>query len=98
MSLDVVTATAREIAAAVSAGEVSAQQVVGTARAHIASVDPKLNAFTDLTGDRARASAEHIDQGRPAGRPLGPLAGVPFAVKNIYYVAGVVTRAGSKIN
>ena len=39
-----------------------------------------------------------IDQARAAGRPLGPLAGVPFAVKNLFDVAGLATLAGSKIN
>src|SRR3546814_10524412 len=48
--------------------------------------------------DRARAKAAAIDQMRSAGRPLGPLAGVPFAVKNLFDVAGLATLAGSKIN
>src|SRR3546814_9406076 len=47
------------------------------------STNPALNAFTAVTADHARAKAAAIDQMRSAGRPLGPLAGVPFAVKNL---------------
>ena len=57
-----------------------------------------LNAFTDVTADRARARAAAIDAERAAGHPVGPLAGVPFAVKNLFDVAGLPTRAGSAIN
>ncbi len=86
------------IAAAVRAGEVSARAVVEATLARIAVVDPVLNAFTDLTAARARAEADAIDARRAAGTSLGPLAGVPFAVKNLFDLKGLPTRAGSKIN
>ena len=57
-----------------------------------------LNAFTDVIADRARASARAIDAAIAAGENAGPLAGVPFAVKNLFDVEGLPTRAGSKIN
>ena len=57
-----------------------------------------LNAFTDVTADRARAKAKAIDAAIAAGHSVGPLAGVPFAVKNLFDVQGLATRAGSKIN
>ncbi len=60
--------------------------------------DPALNAFTAMLGQRARARAQALDDARAAGQPLGPLAGVPFAVKNLFDVAGLPTLAGSKIN
>ena len=47
-----------------------------------------LNAFTAVVADRARAKARAIDEARAAGKPLGPLAGVPFAVKNLFDVTG----------
>jgi AtzE family amidohydrolase len=97
MSLDVPRATACEIGAAVSAGEIAARDVIETARAHNAALNPKLNAFTHVAYARALAKAAAIDQARAAGQVLGPLAGVPFAVKNLYDIAGLVTRAGAKI-
>ena len=57
-----------------------------------------LGAFTDVTTARALARADAIDAARARGETLGPLAGAPFAVKNLFDVAGLPTRAGSKIN
>lgn len=86
------------LAAAVRAGHVSARAVTEAALARIAVVDPVLTAFTDVTAGRARAEADAIDARRAAGEALGPLAGVPFAVKNLFDLKGLPTRAGSKIN
>ncbi len=60
--------------------------------------NPVLNAFTDVLADRARAKAAKVDGAIARGEKLGPLAGVPFAVKNLFDVEGLPTRAGSKIN
>ncbi len=90
--------SAAEIAAAVSSGKVSARAVVDATLARIASVNPRVNAFTDVTAERARQTADALDARRARGETLGPLAGVPFAVKNLIDVAGLPTRAGSKIN
>jgi len=89
---------ATEIAAAVAAGTTSATAVVEATLDRIGARDGVLNAFTDLTAGRAMAKASAIDADRAAGRKLGPLAGVPFAVKNLFDVAGLPTRAGSAIN
>lgn len=97
MSLDPRRATACEVAVAVTAGEIAARDVIETTLAHIAARDPKLNAFTHIMHERARATAAAIDRARAAGQELGPLAGAPFAVKNLYDIAGLVTRAGAKI-
>ncbi len=91
-------AFAHAIAAAVAAGERSAVEVTEAALARIEALDPHLNAFTDVTAERARAKARAVDTARAQGTPLGPLAGVPYAVKNLFDVQGVTTRAGSKIN
>ena len=98
MTFDPTWAKASEIAAAVSAGTVSAQSVIEQTLARIKKVDKKLNAFTTVTDKRARETAKKIDQTRASGQQLGPLAGVPFAVKNLFDVAGIATVAGSKIN
>ncbi|MGL3105239.1 AtzE family amidohydrolase [Bradyrhizobium sp. BR 1432] len=90
--------TASEIATAVAGGSMSALAATDAALARIKQHDTILNSFTDVTADRARAKARAIDADIAAGKKVGPLAGVPFAVKNLFDVAGVVTRAGSKIN
>ncbi len=91
-------ASAQAIAAAVAKGEITAAAVIEAALMRIAGLNAKLNAFTDVLAARARATAAAIDAARARGAPLGPLAGVPFAVKNLYDIAGLVTRAGAKIN
>ena len=58
----------------------------------------RYNCFTAVLADRARAEAARVDAERARGRNPGPLAGVPFAVKNLFDVAGITTLAGSKIN
>ncbi|MEA2928444.1 MAG: 1-carboxybiuret hydrolase, partial [Hyphomicrobiales bacterium] len=95
---DTAWSAAADIATAVTAGRVSATAVVEGALARIMERNPVLNAFTAVTGERALERARTIDKARDAGKPLGPLAGVPFAVKNLFDVAGLPTLAGSKIN
>ena len=87
--------SAAETAAAVGAGHVTASAVLAECLDRIDRLNPVLNAFTAVTTDRARARAAAIDA--PGAKP-GPLAGVPFAVKNLIDVAGLPTLAGSKIN
>ena len=96
--MDPAWAHASEIAGAVSDGRTSASAVVRAALARVAADNPVLNAFTAVLEDRALAKARAIDAARLDGRPLGPLAGVPFAVKNLFDIAGLPTLAGSKIN
>lgn len=90
--------TASGIASAVAGGKMSALDATEAALARIKQHDGILNSFTDVTADRARAKARAIDAEIAAGKTVGPLAGVPFAVKNLFDVAGLPTRAGSKIN
>jgi 1-carboxybiuret hydrolase len=90
--------SAEEIVRAVTARRISAVTVTEEALARIAQHDTVLNSFTDVTADRARAKARAVDAAVAAGQNAGPLAGVPFAVKNLFDVQGLPTRAGSKIN
>jgi 1-carboxybiuret hydrolase len=90
--------SAAEIAAAVAGRRTSALRVIDAALARIARYNGLLNCFTDVTADRARAKARAIDAAIAAGQNTGPLAGVPFAVKNLFDVQGLSTRAGSLIN
>jgi 1-carboxybiuret hydrolase len=98
MTLDRDELSAAEIARAVAGRKMSALGVTDAALARIAKHDPILNSFTDVTADRARARARAVDSAVAAGQNVGPLAGVPFAVKNLFDVRGLPTRAGSKIN
>ena len=90
--------TAAEIAATVTSGRRTALSVIEAALARIRERDPVLNSFTTVTEQRALLRAEAVDATRARGEALGPLAGVPFAVKNLFDVAGLPTLAGSKIN
>jgi AtzE family amidohydrolase len=90
--------SAAAIAAAVGAGRVSAKSVIDATLARIREHDPLLNSFTAVTEQRALARARTLDAAQAKGEKLGPLAGVPFAVKNLFDVAGLPTLAGSKIN
>ena len=96
--MDFTWSSANAIAYAVHDGQASARDVVSGALARIAAKNGALNAFTAVTEQRALARAGAIDTARKQGEPLGPLAGVPFAVKNLYDIAGLPTVAGSKIN
>jgi len=89
---------ATTIAAAISQGRASAREVVASALDRIARIDGRVGAFTDVLTERARMRAETLDAAIARGEAIGPLAGVPFAVKNLIDVAGLPTRAGSKIN
>lgn len=90
-------ATAADIAAAVAAGVVSARAVIDAALGRIEARNPPLNAFVAVAADRARAQAARLDAARARGERLGPLAGVPFGVKAMIDVAGLVTTAGSAL-
>jgi 1-carboxybiuret hydrolase len=89
---------AHAIAASVRAGRQRASAVVENALEKIARDGARYNAFTKVLVDQARADAMRIDKDIAAGKSPGPLAGVPFAVKNLFDIAGLTTLAGSKIN
>ena len=89
---------ATAIANAVQQGDITAQAVVEETLQDIDQRDRALNCFTSMVAERALQRAQQVDRAKQAGKPLGPLAGVPFAVKNLFDIAGTVTLAGSKIN
>lgn len=99
MSMDtLLDGPAADVAKAVATGKVKAVEVTEATLARIAARNPKVNAYTTVTAERAMAKARTIDADRAKRRKIGPLAGVPFAAKNLFDIAGVVTVAGSKIN
>ena len=85
-------------AEAIKTGKITAKAVVTAALERIAAKDKTLNCFTTVTADTALADADKIDKAIALHQNPGPLAGVPFAVKNLFDIAGVTTLAGAKIN
>lgn len=79
-------------------GSRTAASVIDTTIRRIEEHDPRYNSFTLHTFARARAQAAELDAARARGERLPPLAGVPFAVKNLYDIRGEVTIAGAKVN
>jgi aspartyl-tRNA(Asn)/glutamyl-tRNA(Gln) amidotransferase subunit A len=94
---ELIMMTAAELSAAMAAGEVSAADVTEAHLDRIAAVDDQVKAFLHVAADDARARAREVDARRKAGEPLGPLAGVPVAVKDLFTTVGMPTTCGSKI-
>ncbi|TVQ09909.1 MAG: AtzE family amidohydrolase [Leptolyngbya sp. DLM2.Bin27] len=86
------------LAAAVKARQLSASTALEATLAAIAQRHLALNCFTQVTADRARSQAQTIDHSIAVGQDPGPLAGVPFAVKNLFDIEGLTTLAGAKLN
>lgn len=83
--------------AAVVEGRTSAAALTSAYYERIATVDPAIHSYLALTRDRALAQAERIDAAVKSSAPLGPLAGVPVAVKDVLATKGAPTTAASRI-
>ncbi|AKG45703.1 Asp-tRNA(Asn)/Glu-tRNA(Gln) amidotransferase subunit GatA [Streptomyces xiamenensis] len=94
---DVIHRTAAEIAAQIADGSVTATEVAEAHLARIDAVDEKVHAFLHVDREGALAQARAVDERRAAGEKLGPLAGVPLALKDIFTTEGVPTTCASKI-
>ena len=90
--------SAKRISQRIMLGELKATEVIQDLLEGIEQLNPQLNCYTWVAKERALARAKAIDDCIAKGQHPGPLAGVPFAVKNLYDIDGVVTLAGSKIN
>ena len=89
--------SATEIGRRVRARELSAEEVTRAHLARVALLEPSIDAFLSVFEERAVASARKLDAGLAAGRPAGPLAGVPVAIKDVLDIEGTVTTCGSRI-
>ncbi|AXK34354.1 Asp-tRNA(Asn)/Glu-tRNA(Gln) amidotransferase subunit GatA [Streptomyces armeniacus] len=94
---DLTRLTAAETAAKIASGEVTAVEVTEAHLARNQAVDEKVHAFLHVDREGALATARAVDAKRERGEKLGPLAGVPLALKDIFTTEGVPTTAGSKI-
>ena len=86
-----------DVRQALITGDLSAREIARQTLASIARVNPQINAWTAVTESRLLAEADAIDTLRRARQPLPPLAGIPYAVKNLFDVAGHTTLAGAEL-
>lgn len=94
---DILGRSARALARGIREGEISALEVTRAYLEQIDATDAALHAYRRVTPELALAQAEAVDRARAAGRELGPLAGVPVALKDIFVTQGVETTCGSAI-
>ncbi|GAA0693977.1 Asp-tRNA(Asn)/Glu-tRNA(Gln) amidotransferase subunit GatA [Kitasatospora atroaurantiaca] len=94
---DLIHFTAADTAAAIAKGDVSAVEVAQAHLDRIEAVDKKVNAFLHVDTEGALSAARAVDEKRAKGEELGPLAGVPLALKDVFTTKGVPTTCGSKI-
>jgi aspartyl-tRNA(Asn)/glutamyl-tRNA(Gln) amidotransferase subunit A len=94
---ELVRMTAAGLAAVIAAGEVSAVEVTQAHLDRIEAVDQRVRAFLHVAPEAALAAAAAVDERRRAGEPLGPLAGVPLALKDVFTTTDMPTTCGSRI-
>ena len=94
---DLIRQSAATLAGAIAEGEVTSREVTQAHLDRIAEVDDRVHAFLYVDAEGALATADDVDARRAAGEPLGPLAGVPLALKDILAMKGVPTTCGSRI-
>ena len=88
--------TAVALLARMNAGETTSEEIVASLLDR-ADRDKRLNVFVHLDADRIREQSREVDRRRKAGQPLGPLAGVPVAIKDVLCVQGEPTTCGSRM-
>jgi AtzE family amidohydrolase len=98
MTADILSLTASQITESIRSKEFTALEITEAYLRNIEASHEIVNAFTEVTAERARAEATVVDQANASGYELGPLAGVPFSAKNLFDIKGVTTTAGSIIH
>lgn len=94
---EILRSTAADLAANIAAGEVSAVEVAEAHLEQMTRLEPQVHAFLHVDAERALAQAAAVDAKRTAGEALGPLAGVPLALKDVLTYRGAPTTCGSRI-
>jgi aspartyl-tRNA(Asn)/glutamyl-tRNA(Gln) amidotransferase subunit A len=94
---DLLRTDAAELSDLLAARQLSSRELTAACLDQIERVDPEVRAFLYVDGERALAAAEAVDERRSAGAELGPLAGIPLAMKDIFTMTGAPTTCGSRI-
>ena len=89
--------TAHELSTRMRTGEITAKEITAAVLEKIEATEPEINAFISVTPEQALTRAEEVDERRAAGEKLGPLAGIPLAIKDIICIEGGRTTCGSRI-
>ena len=95
--IELTTLTAIEAAAQIAGGDMSAEDYIGACLERIEAVDDKVHAFVHLDPEDALTQARALDERRRNGQPIGPLHGVPVAIKDIFDTADYKTECGSPL-
>ena len=95
--IDVAFSSIPDLTSALESGASSSLEITQLILDRIKQLDPSLKAFVTLTEDRAMREAKASDDRRASGNALGPLDGIPFAVKDIFDVSGLPTILFPKI-
>jgi amidase len=93
---DILLSDATDQLAALRAGRISARELLRAALERTDRLDPQINAVVARDADRARAEADAVDTARARGDALGPLAGLPMTVKDMFDIEGLPASLGTK--
>lgn len=95
---DICSLTAVEMAALIRSRKLTAVEVMTAHLRQIDRVNPKVNAIVTLVADQALANAKKADEAQARGAVLGPLHGLPIAIKDLVATAGIRTTSGSRLH
>ncbi|MFA6472667.1 MAG: amidase, partial [Candidatus Latescibacterota bacterium] len=95
--MELYESTACDLAEKIRSGEVSAEDAARSVLDRIEQTEPHIHAYITVMGEKALYRAREIDRRRIHGGEIGPLGGVPLAIKDSIVIAGTRTTAGSKI-
>ena len=94
---ELTTLTAIEAAERIASGDISAEEYTGACLDRIAAIEGKVHAFVHLDPNEALAQARALDERRRNGQTIGPLHGIPVAIKDIFDTADYKTECGSPL-